>query len=403
MNTKRVLHVVPLLLSASILKDGTRPLWGNPAGAGSDDPVAVERSSGPAADCGQNAIAQAMRDVFPPAPVEVRAHSADTLRFCRPVGAEGVLAAAINQKQGARNDEGVDDHLAIARALATFHSPVALSGLRALALAADRPPALRAVALPALAADPAGSDALVGLLGNVNDNEGLRLNALDLLIAGGRTPDATYLTWLKRQGSPRLRQRAQEILASAPASPSRSPSKQLAPISPSPDADEDSVAPTAVPRVASPAPLAAAAPPPPRRTGPRDGTALAIGASTVAGGALMLNLSLLGFQDTTPQLLLGSAGAVIGFGTSWALSRFGVRPTLEQAAWFTNTTAWGTLAGLTMYEGSGADNYKLRYFSLVAGEVTGMAAGVWSARRWKWTGEQIVMSDSLFLGAALAG
>ena len=67
--------------------------------------------------------------------------------------------------------------------------------------------------------------------------------------------------------------------------------------------------------------------------GPSDGTAVAIGASTVAGAALMLNLSLLGVQDVTPQLLLGSAGAVIGFGTSWALSRFGVRPTIEQASW----------------------------------------------------------------------
>ena len=115
----------------------------------------------------------------------------------------------------------------------------------------------------------------------------------------------------------------------------------------------------------------------------------------------MLDLSLLGVQDATPQLLLGSAGAVIGFGTSWALSRFGVRPTIEQGNLVCQCDHVGHPAGFTIYGGSGADNYKLKYGSLVVGEMAGMAVGVWSARRWTWTGPQIVMADSLFLGTAM--
>src|SRR5205807_8049417 len=98
--------------------------------------------------------------------------------------------------------------------------------------------------------------------------------------------------------------------------------------------------------------------------------------------ALMRNLGLLGGQQLSglsPQLLLGTAGAVIGFGTSWGLSRFGVHPTLEQAGWYANTTAWGTLAGLTAWSASGSTNTKLQYGSLVLGEAAGMIGGGLSA------------------------
>ena len=107
-------------------------------------------------------------------------------------------------------------------------------------------------------------------------------------------------------------------------------------------------------------------------------------------------------NDPTPQLLLGSAGAIIGFGTSWGLSRFGFRPTVEQAAWFANSTAWGTLAGLTAWSASGSTNPKLQYGALVLGEAAGLGLGAWSAYKWRWTGPQIGLADSLVLGTALA-
>jgi hypothetical protein len=134
------------------------------------------------------------------------------------------------------------------------------------------------------------------------------------------------------------------------------------------------------------------------------GTPLAIGASTVAGAALMRNLGLMGGQGlsgVTPQLLLGTTGAVIGFGTSWGLSRFGFKPTVEQAAWFTNATAWGTLAGLAVWGASGSTSPKLEYGSLVLGEAVGMGAGVWSAHSWRWSLPQVALADSFVLGTGL--
>ncbi|HVU49941.1 MAG TPA: hypothetical protein VHL80_04600 [Polyangia bacterium] len=130
---------------------------------------------------------------------------------------------------------------------------------------------------------------------------------------------------------------------------------------------------------------------------------LAIGASTIAGATLFRNLGLTGgLSSVTPQLLLGSTGAVIGFGTSWGLSRFGFRPTVEQAAWFANSTAWGTLAGVGAWAATGySDTPQLKYGLPVLGELAGMGAGVWSAAKWTWTGPQIVFADSLLLGAGL--
>ncbi len=117
----------------------------------------------------------------------------------------------------------------------------------------------------------------------------------------------------------------------------------------------------------------------------------------------MRNLGSMGISDLSGQLLIGSAGAVIGFGTSWGLSRFGLRPTLGQAAWYANATAWGTLVGLNAWSASGSSSAKLEYGSLVLGEAAGMGLGVWSARRWNWTVEQTVLADSLLVGAGLTG
>jgi hypothetical protein len=158
----------------------------------------------------------------------------------------------------------------------------------------------------------------------------------------------------------------------------------------------------ALPPPEAPPPLEEPPAPPPAPREPMSGTPLAIGASTIAGAALFRNLGMTGgLTGTTPQLLLGSTGAVIGFGTSWGLSRFGFRPSVEQAAWFTNTTAWGTLAGIGIWSATNSDDLQLKYGLPVIGELVGMGAGVWSARRWTWTGPQIALADSLLLGAGL--
>ena len=99
--------------------------------------------------------------------------------------------------------------------------------------------------------------------------------------------------------------------------------------------------------------------------------------------------------------LLGGAGAVIGGGTAWGLTRFGLRPSAAQALWFTNSTAWGALAGLTIWSGSGSDSAKLKYGLLVGGETLGIVAGAWSARRYHFTPGQTVFADSLVIGAGL--
>ena len=101
--------------------------------------------------------------------------------------------------------------------------------------------------------------------------------------------------------------------------------------------------------------------------------------------------------------LIGSAGAVIGGGTAWGLTHFGLRPSPSQALWFANSTAWGTLAGLTAWAASGSENPKLKWGLLVGGESVGMAMGVLGARQWAWTPSQILFANSLVLGAGLAG
>ena len=113
-------------------------------------------------------------------------------------------------------------------------------------------------------------------------------------------------------------------------------------------------------------------------------------------------LSLLAQQDGVGVVtLLGGAGAVIGGGTAWGLTRFGLRPSAAQALWFTNSTAWGALAGLTIWSGSGSDSPKLKYGLLVGGETLGIVAGAWSARRYHFTPAQTVFADSLVIGSGL--
>ena len=203
------------------------------------------------------------------------------------------------------------------------------------------------------------------------------------------------------------------VASAASPAPAPSPAPVASAASPAPVAVPAS--PTSVAAAASPSPVAPTAPvvplpvpsaepaneAPPQ---PWTGTPLAIGASTVAGAALMRNLGLMGGQglsDVTPQLLLGTAGAVIGFGTSWGLSRFGFKPTVEQAAWFANLTAWGTLEGVTLWSASNSTNPKLEYGAFALGEATGMGLGVFSAHGWNWTAPQIALADGMLVGAVL--
>ncbi len=137
---------------------------------------------------------------------------------------------------------------------------------------------------------------------------------------------------------------------------------------------------------------------------PRDGAALALATALVAGGVWGGGLSLLAQQSSPGVLaLVGSAGAVIGGGTAWGLTHFGWRPTPSQALWFANSTAWGTLAGLSAWAASGSESTKLKWGLLVGGESLGMVVGVLGARRWEWTTSQVLFANSLVLGAGFAG
>jgi len=364
----------------------------------------ADEQRGRAADCAPATVAAALRDLFPPSSPAVRAVRAAQIAACHPVGAEGALAAA------ARLTDDEQASLAITQALAAFSSPVATQALREAARP-DNTAAVRTSAIGALAST-GDVDTVLGIVGDRKEDDRLRMQALKALSATKGPPSAAYLRWLRLRAGPTLRaaidELAPEVAALTPQPsivPARVPTREAAgaggappPAAPREATDSEPAGDAEAP----PAPAVAAAPePPPAPRGPLDGTPLAIGASTVAGAALMVNLSLLGVQDLTPQLLLGSAGAVIGFGTSWGLARFGYRPTLAQAAWFANSTAWGTLAGMTMFSASGSDNYKLRYGSLAAGEIVGMVAGAWSARRFEFTGGQLVLADSMVVGAGL--
>jgi len=349
-----------------------------------------------AVDCAPATVAAALRDLFPPAPPSLRASRAAQIAACRPAGGEGALAAA------ARLTHDGQAALAITRALASFSSPVATQALRERARP-DNAAVVRGAALEALAR--AGDlDTVLGIVGDPGEDDRLRGRALAALTAAKGPPSAAYLRWLWPRSGPTLRAEIDQLAPEAGAlSPSAAVARETArPASATTAGLAVDAAPGAPSTEAAPIAASPVAEPPPAPRGPADGTPLAIGASTVAGAALMVNLSLLGVQDLTPQLLLGSAGAVIGFGTSWGLARFGYRPTLAQAAWFANSTAWGTLAGLTIFSASGSDNYKLRYGSLAAGEIAGMVAGAWSARRFELTGGQLVLADSMVVGAGLA-
>jgi hypothetical protein len=166
-----------------------------------------------------------------------------------------------------------------------------------------------------------------------------------------------------------------------------------------------SLAPNLAPSLAPILPPAPPAPEEPKEPeGPPDGTALAVTASTLAGGLWGGSMSLLAQQDSPGVVaLVGGAGAIIGGGTAWGITRFGLRPTPGQAFWYTNATAWGTLAGLAAWSASGSQSPKLKYGLLMGGESVGIGLGIWGARQWEWTPGQILLANSFLVGAGLAG
>jgi hypothetical protein len=330
------------------------------------------------ADCSPASLNDALLNLFPPAAEDARAAAAQRLAACRVTRAAGALGAALeHDPAGTVRAEALRalDHLGAGpddAALAHLRdrAPPALADAAAEIAAARRQRATAAAEArlhaPPRPAPPASAPVAAG--------------------APARAPSAAPPATAPRAAAPTT------AAAPAPGAPAASApmyGPKLAAAAPSP-----ALAP-------APAPIAPA--PPAAPAGPVDGTALAIGASTAAGAVLMRNLGSMGLSDPSAQLLIGGAGAVIGFGTSWGLSRFGFRPTLGQAAWFTNTTAWGTLAGLTAWGASGSTSTKLEYGSLVLGEAAGMGLGVWSARRWTWTPEQAVLADTLLVGVGAVG
>jgi hypothetical protein len=137
---------------------------------------------------------------------------------------------------------------------------------------------------------------------------------------------------------------------------------------------------------------------------PADGLPLAVATSAAAGGALFPLLSLMSDLDSPGALILaGSAGAVIGAGTTWGLSRFGYRPTLPQAAWYATSSTWGALAGAVISKQAGFTEPRLRYGSIALGEVVGVGVGAWSAKALDWTGPEVVLANSLAAGGGLVG
>jgi hypothetical protein len=328
----------------------------------------VRAAAAPAPGCEPEAVRDAALDLFAPADEATRAQSARQLGICRVGRAAGALDAAL-----------AHDTSPIVRA----------DALRALA-AVGRPPGDRALA--ALASGGAGPVA----------------RAVEDIRARRRWAEAA--------------RRAEATRVYSPAGPPAETEENGAAVAmgppPPPQTATSTLTPTPTPAVAGTAPGTGTAPgaraapgtdadatPAAAPSEPWSGTPLLIAASTLAGTTLMRNLGLMGgegLSSVTPQLLLGSAGAIIGFGTSFGLSRLGVRPTVEQSAWFANVTAWGTLAGLTAWSASGSTNPKFQYGALALGEVAGLGLGAFSARQWSWTGPQIALADAMVLGSALA-
>ena len=314
--------------------------------------------------CDPKSVASMLMDLFPPAPPAARTLAAENLAACKVTGAVGALAAA------ARTSEEPEVQVEAVRALNAM-GPAGKPQLEALARD-DKYSQAATEAWGLLAQATAGAGGEVKTPRAANPFEESSPAAAAPVPEPAESPAVVEA---KPVPPPRL----PTATAAAAASEPSAPSAPSAPSESSDESEEDSSPKT-----------------------PRDGTALTLTTSLVAGGVWGGGLSLLAQQNSTGVVLLvGSAGAVIGGGTAWGLTHFGVRPTPAQALWFTNSTAWGTLAGLMAWAGSGSDSEKLKWGLLVGGESLGMGLGVLGARQWDWTPSQILFANSLVLGAGL--
>ncbi len=327
-------------------------------------PILVVGVEAAAIACDAQSVAAMLMDLFPPAPPSTRAQAAEGLATCKVSGAAGALAAA------AKTSPEADVQVGAVHALGELGvtGREQLEGLaksRASAVVASE--AQDELARSSTAVRPSPSLAPTAAKGSPGLPAPLVRPALTAVPgnAAATLPAQIASTHPALVGPPALETPAiDDTEASSP-----------------PEAEEPE------------APKA-----------PRDGTALALTTSLLAGGVWGGGLSLLAQQsDGRVVLLVGSAGAVIAGGTAWGLTHFGLRPSPSQAMWFTNSTAWGTLAGLMAWAGSGSDNVKLKWGLLVGGESIGMGLGVLGARLWDWTPSQILLANSFVLGAGLTG
>ncbi|HEX7505813.1 MAG TPA: HEAT repeat domain-containing protein, partial [Polyangia bacterium] len=337
-------------------------------------PVSAAQPDPQAKPCDSSEVAAWMMDLFPPATPRARAAAAKALAGCKIERSSGALAAA---------------------------------------LAHDEDESVRSATVDALSS-LGRTQALHDLLGDAGESDRLRAEAARALASRGDVPSPAQRKHLRKGAGAQLAQALKDIATPPPAA--SAPQQEKKPLAstaaagaPAPSRDLQAAPPSITYTIAksefeAPVPAPAHAPAPTTPPKPSDGAALAITASTIAGGLWGAGLSKLALQDSVGFITLaGSAGAIIGGGTALGLVHFGKRPTPEQALFYTNSTAWGSLAGLMAWAGTGSDNVKLKYGFLVGGELTGMATGVYGARRWQWTAAQVLLSDSLVLAAGIGG
>jgi hypothetical protein len=358
--------------------------------------------------CTSDAVATAAFGLFAPDPAR-RAASARVLGACRVADATPALARALG------GEEDAAARLATVTAMGEVGNPAGLQALRdalAKVTPAEPTPDLRRALVAALARTGDPAPAAATLADRQSDDES-RAAALLALVAAGALPSAEALGAARDGAGPKLAA-ALNAAASASATAASPPTVLGKSGAVSPPAPAGPVA-LPAPGAALPPPVPFApgvtrgsmppsAPAPPAPTGSVDGTALAITSSILVGGAWGGSLSLLADQRSTGVvMLIGSAGAVIGGGTAWGLTRFGLRPTREQALFYTHALANGALAGWLAYAGSGASDERLKWGLLVGGESLGVVAGIAGARLWAWRPQQLVLANSLLVAAGLGG
>ncbi|MDX2024238.1 MAG: hypothetical protein SF187_28610 [Deltaproteobacteria bacterium] len=295
--------------------------------------------------------------------------------------------------------------MAAARALGAC-ATTTTEGALAAALQTEPEPAIRSEVTAALAQQPSAFGLWALQNARRDPDERVRSQA-ELGISNHRVRVAEQARVRAAETTPT---RPQEAPPSPPeAAPQPEPVREPAPAvatAEHPAAPAEATAPTlALPPLvpAPPEPQLTLLPERPRApAGPTSGVPLLVTTSLLAGSAWGAGLALMADQNSAGvMMLLGSAGAVIGGGTAFALSRFGVRPTVDQAIWFTNATAWGALAGLMAYAGSGADDARLQAGLLVGGESLGLVLGAWSASRYTFRPSQTALADGVVMASAL--